>query len=240
MENLSNLFRALAQASASVAPLTEDGRAEYGGGGYDYISAPGAVRALKPALLAVGLLPTITGTRIAEAAGKQVLVLNCLLVHLESGEALRDQFALPTAPGRGRDEGKAAQAAITSGLGRWLRCLLLAVQAGEDEIDTSRSESRVKAEPLTQARPQGGDLGRLAAMAEEMGVRPDEAVMWATRNDDKVAVVFTAADAAAKGILAAGLDRLKGDFETAKTRGMTLAQFGEKVVAPWVTVQIPY
>ncbi len=240
MENLSNLFRALAQASASVAPLTEDGRAEYGGGGYDYISAPGAVRALKPALLAAGLLPTVTGTCITEAAGKQVVALNCLLVHLESGEALRDQFALPTAPGRGRDEGKAAQAAITSGLGRWLRCLLLAVQAGEDEIDTSRPESRVKSEQLTRARPQSGDLETLAAMADAMGVRPDEAVMWATRNNDKVAVVFTAADAAAKGILAAGLDRLKGDFEKARSQGMTLAQFGEKVVAPWVTVQIPY
>jgi len=239
--SLSNLYQALAKASASVAPLTEDGRAEYGGGGYDYISAPGAVRALKPVLLAEGLLPTITGTRIGEAAGKQVVVLNCLLVHLESGEALRDTFSLPTAPSRGRDDGKAAQAAITSGLGRWLRCLLLAVQAGEDEIDTSRPESRVKAqEPLTQARPQSGDLGRLAAMAEAMGVRPDEAVMWATRNDDKVAVVFTVADAAAKGILAAGLDRLKGDFETAKTRGITLAQFGETVVGPWVQGQIPY
>jgi hypothetical protein len=238
--SLSNLYQALAKASASVAPLTEDGRAEYGGGGYDYISAPGAVRALKPVLLAEGLLPTITGTCITEAAGKQVVVLNCLLVHLESGESLRDTFSLPTAPSRGRDDGKAAQAAITSGLGRWLRCLLLAVQAGEDEIDTARPESRVKAEPLTQARPQGGDLGRLAAMAEAMGVRPDEAVMWATRNDDKVAVVFTASDAATKGILAAGLDRLKGDFETAKTRGMTLAQFGETVVGPWVQSQIPY
>ena len=77
-------------------------------------------------------------------------------------------------------------------------------------------------------------------MAEAMGIRPDEAAMWATKNDEKMAVVFTAADAAAKGMLAAGLDRLKGDFEKAKTRGMTLAQFGEKVVAPWVTVQIPY
>ena len=218
--SLSNLYQALAKASASVAPLTEDGRAEYGGGGYDYISAPGAVRALKPVLLAEGLLPTITGTRIGEAAGKQVVILNCLLVHLESGEALRDTFSLPTAPSRGRDDGKAAQAAITSGLGRWLRCLLLAVQAGEDEIDTSRPESREKAEPLTQARlPGRGELERLtaeslnrhlSAMAQAMGVRPDEAVMWATRNDDKVAVVFTASDAAAKGILAAGLDRLKG------------------------------
>ena len=247
--SLSNLYQALAKASASVAPLTEDGRAEYGGGGYDYISAPGAVRALKPALLAVGLLPTITGTCITEAAGKQVVVLNCLLVHLESGEALRDTFSLPTAPSRGRDDGKAAQAAITSGLGRWLRCLLLAVQAGEDEIDTSRPESRVKEEPgapamerISKSFPMGRvtQLKTADAMAQAMGVRTDEAVMWATRNDDKVAVVFTAADAAAKGILAAGLDRLKGDFEKARSQGMTLVQFGEKVVGPWVQGQIPY
>ena len=40
MTSNSNLWRALADASSGIAPLAEDDRAEYGGGGYDYISAP--------------------------------------------------------------------------------------------------------------------------------------------------------------------------------------------------------
>ena len=242
MTSTSNLWRALADASSGIAPLAEDGRAEYGGGGYDYISAPGAVRALKPVLLSVGLLPTVTGCQIVEVAGKQVVDLQCRLVHLDSGEELRDVFSLPTAPGRGRDEGKAAQAAITSGLGRWLRCLLLAVQAGEDEIDTSRPTSSRPAE--AQSAPQTADERQLHARAKSMGVSVDMAASWATRVESeggkKTAIVGTLEGVAKEGMLAEAAASLAADLETAKQRGMSPRQFGEKVVRPWCSDQIPF
>lgn len=233
----SKLWKALIEASSGIAYLEEDGRAEYGGGGYDYISAPGAVRALKPALISVGLLPTVTGCKIIEVAGKQVAELQCRLVHIESGEEMRDVFALPTAPGRGRDEGKAAQAAITSGLGRWLRCLLLAVQAGEDEIDTSRPTSARKPDPLQ--KPQGAEEGQMAAMAQAVGVKVDDLAMWATRKGDK-AQVGTLDTAIKRGLVSGAVERLKEDFEKAKSQGMTLRQFGDQVVSPWASNQIPF
>jgi hypothetical protein len=242
MTSKSNLWRALADASSGIAPLAEDGRAEYGGGGYDYISAPGAVRALKPALLSVGLLPTVTGCQIVEVAGKQVAELQCRLVHLESGEELRDVFSLPTAPGRGRDEGKAAQAAITSGLGRWLRCLLLAVQAGEDEIDTTSTTSGKRAEPLERAR--SAEERQVLALAQEMGVEPDEAAMWATRvrqsDGRSTARLGTFEKMTADGLLDAGVEVLEADLAKATTRGLTARQFGETVVRPWCADQIPF
>ena len=242
MTSTSNLFLALAEASKSISPLTEDGRAEYGGGGYSYISAPGAVRALKPALLSVGLLPTITGCQIVEVAGKQVAELRCLLVHLPSGESLRDVFALPTAPGRGRDEGKAAQAAITSGLGRWLRCLLLAVQSGEDEIDTTATTSGKRVEPLERAR--SAEERQVLALAQAIGVEPDEAAMWATRvkQDDgrSAARLGTLEKMTADGLLGGGVEVLEADLAKATTRGLTARQFGETVVRPWCADQIPF
>ena len=242
MTSNSNLWRALADASSGIAPLAEDGRAEYGGGGYDYISAPGAVRALKPALLSVGLLPTVTGCQIVEVAGKQVAELQCRLVHLESGEELRDVFSLPTAPGRGRDEGKAAQAAITSGLGRWLRCLLLAVQAGEDEIDTTATTSGKRVEPLERAR--SAEERQVLALARAMGVEPDEAAMWATRvkqgDGRSAAQLGTFEKMTADGLLGGGVEVLEADLAKATTRGLTARQFGETVVRPWCADQIPF
>ncbi len=243
MTSNSNLWRALADASSGIAPLAEDGRAEYGGGGYDYISAPGAVRALKPALLSVGLLPTVTGCQIVEVAGKQVAELQCRLVHLESGEELRDVFSLPTAPGRGRDEGKAAQAAITSGLGRWLRCLLLAVQAGEDEIDTTATTSGKRVEPLERAR--SAEERQVLALARAMGVEPDEAAMWATRvgegDLENLTAIVGTLEGALKEVAPEDIVKtLAGDLEKAKARGMTPKQFGDRFVRSWCAKQIPF
>ena len=243
--NSSNLWRALADASSGIAPLAEDGRAEYGGGGYDYISAPGAVRALKPVLLSVGLLPTVTGCQIVEVAGKQVAELQCRLIHLESGEELRDVFSLPTAPGRGRDEGKAAQAAITSGLGRWLRCLLLAVQAGEDEIDTTATTSGKRVEPLERAR--SAEERQVLALAQAIGLEPDDAAMWATRvkqdeADTGEPQLETFEKMVADGLLGSAVERLEADLAKATTRGLTARQFGSEVVRPWCRThdQIPF
>ena len=243
VSELSTLFQALATASTALPFLTEDGRAEYGGGGYDYISAPGAIRTIKPALLEVGLLPTVTGCQIIEVAGKQVAQLNCRLVHLESGETLVDVFSLPMAPSRGRDDAKAAQAAITSGLGRWLRCLLMAVQAGEDEIDRTETSSARRVEP--PAAPQEGGEDLIHTLASLMGVEADEAAMWATRVGEGKLEPLPAMVGTLEGALKEVspqdiIKTLTEDLEKAKARGMTPKQFGDRFVRSWCASQIPF
>ena len=249
---MKHLWRALADASASIPALAEDGRAEYGGGGYDYISAPGAIRTIKPALLEVGLLPAVTGTTVIEVCGKLAVQLHCRLIHLESGEELEDRFTMPISPGRGRPEDKACQASITSGLGRWLRCLLLAVQAGEAEIDTSSGSTAARApEELKPAgvAPEAPQAERaLAALAKSLLVSPDDAAMWGTRvktkgPDGKLrnsAQLATMLAAVKQGKVQEAVDRLKEDIEIAEAKGMSRENFGVKVIMPWAKDQIPY
>ena len=258
---MKHLWRALADASASIPALAEDGRAEYGGGGYDYISAPGAIRTIKPALLEVGLLPAVTGTTVIEVCGKLAVQLHCRLIHLESGEELEDRFTMPISPGRGRPEDKACQASITSGLGRWLRCLLLAVQAGEAEIDTSSGSTAARApEELQPAGVAPEDLAprhppdtpeierALATLAESINVSADDAAMWGTRIKTKgpdgkprnSAQLGTMLAAIKQGKARAAVVRIYEDIATAEAKGMSPGEFGAKVITPWAKDQIPY
>ena len=257
------LFKALADASASIPALAEDGRAEYGGGGYDYISAPGAIRTIKPALLEVGLLPAVTGTTVSEVCGKLVVELHCRLVHLESGELLEDRFSMPISPGRGRPEDKACQASITSGLGRWLRCLLLAVQAGEAEVDTSPAASgmseaalravRIKSIPVTDAIQKERafrsiDEDDLEDLARKIGVSVDEAASWGTRvkvtggdgKERSSGQLGTLEAARRKGLVGEAVGRLIEDISRAESKGLSPEDFGRKVVGPWAKDQIPF
>ena len=153
---------------------------------------------------------------------------------------------------RRRPEDKACQASITSGLGRWLRCLLLAVQAGEAEIDTSSGSTAARApEELKPAgvAPEAPQAERaLAALAKSLLVSPDDAAMWGTRvktkgPDGKLrnsAQLATMLAAVKQGKVQEAVDRLKEDIEIAEAKGMSRENFGVKVIMPWAKDQIPY
>jgi len=239
---LKHIYQALRAAQDQVPALEKDGFADFGSG-YSYITAAGAVRAIRPVLAGCGLLALSTGHEVVEVAGSQVSRLHVLLAHPESGEELRASFDLPIAPTRGRDASKSAQASITSGLARWLRGLVLAVAADDEEIDSARP-SAVRAEPAPAPKPPAGHAERLARLVALCACNEDAAAMWATR--EKTAAGTSAAQLGTmetlieRGLEEQAANRLEEDLGKASAKGLSAGAFGAQVIIPWAEDQIPY
>lgn len=249
---MKHIYQALRAAQDQVPALEKDGFADFGSG-YSYITAAGAVRAIRPVLAGCGLLAVSTGHEVVEVAGAQVSRLHLLLAHPDSGEELRASFDLPIAPGRGRDASKAAQASITSGLARWLRGLVLAVAADDEEIDSARPTS-VKVEPAPapaapapapkKAPAPAGHAERMARLVGLCACNEDAVAMWATRKKTtagtSAAQLGTMESLIEHGLEEEAANRLEEDLGRASAKGLEPGAFGAQVIIPWAEDQIPY